>query len=88
MKTPTEIIAERIGAHEAKAVVDLLRETGWIIVRHDAIRRAQADEAAAVKQQERDWLNSAHVIVNGVTSKDFVLYQPFAKKPQRMEINK
>ena len=44
MKTPTEIIAERIGAHEAKAVIDLLRESGWLIFRHDAIRQAQADE--------------------------------------------
>ena len=42
--TPTEIIAERIGAHEAAAVVTLLKETGWIVVRHDAIRQAQADE--------------------------------------------
>lgn len=41
MKTPTEIIAERIGAHEAKAVMALLKETGWIVVRHDAIRLAQ-----------------------------------------------
>ena len=44
MKQPTEIIAERIGAHEAAAVVDLLRESGWLILRHDAIRLAQADE--------------------------------------------
>ena len=44
MKTPTEIIAERIGAHEAAAVVTLLKETGWLIFRHDAIRQAQADE--------------------------------------------
>jgi hypothetical protein len=44
MKQPIEIIAERIGKHEAAAVVDLLRESGWIIVRHDAIRKAQADE--------------------------------------------
>ena len=44
MKTPTEIIAERIGAHEAAAVVALLKETGWLIFRHDAIRQAQADE--------------------------------------------
>lgn len=42
MKTPTEIIAERIGAHEAAAVMALLKETGWIVVRHDAIRLAQA----------------------------------------------
>ncbi len=46
MKTPTEIIAERIGAHEAAAVIDLLREAGWMIFRHDAIKRAQADERA------------------------------------------
>lgn len=45
MKTPTEIIAERIGAHEAKAVIDLLRESGWLIFRHDAIRLAQAHAA-------------------------------------------
>lgn len=44
MKTPTEIIAERIGAHEAAACIALLKEAGWIIVRHDAIRQAQADE--------------------------------------------
>lgn len=42
--TPTEIIAERIGSHEAAAVMALLKETGWIVVRHDAIRLAQADE--------------------------------------------
>ena len=44
MKAPIEIIAERVGKHEAAAVVDLLRESGWLIFRHDAIRQAQADE--------------------------------------------
>ena len=44
MKQPIDVIAERIGAHEAAAVIDLLREAGWLILRHDAIRLAQAHE--------------------------------------------
>ncbi len=46
MKQPIDVIAERIGRHEAQAVIDLLREAGWLILRHDAIKRAQADERA------------------------------------------
>lgn len=39
---PTEIIAERIGLHESIAVIALLKDAGWIAVRHDAIKLAQA----------------------------------------------
>jgi hypothetical protein len=41
MTAPTEVIAERIGAHEAAACIALLKEAGWIVVRFDAIRNAQ-----------------------------------------------
>lgn len=40
--TPKQVIAERIGEHQAAACIDLLKEAGWIVVRHDAIRLAQA----------------------------------------------
>ena len=43
--SPTETIAERIGDHEAAACIALLKEAGWIIVRHDAIKLAQAHAA-------------------------------------------
>lgn len=42
--TPKQVIAERIGDHEAAACIALLKEAGWIVVRHDAIRLAQAHE--------------------------------------------
>lgn len=47
--TPKQVIAERIGEHQAAACIDLLKEAGWIVVRHDAIRLAQADERAWYK---------------------------------------
>ena len=53
MKQPIDVIAERIGAHEAAAVIDLLREAGWLIFRHDAIRLAQAHE-----REFYNWPNS------------------------------
>lgn len=43
--TPKQVIAERIGEHEAAACIALLKEAGWIVVRHDAIRLAQLHAA-------------------------------------------
>ena len=48
--TPKQVIAERIGAHEAAACIALLKEAGWIVVGKDAIRRAQREAVA----QERE----------------------------------
>jgi len=47
MKYPSEIIAQH--ATDSIAVIDDLRAGGWIIVRHDAIRLAQAHAAADAK---------------------------------------
>jgi len=53
MKQPIDVIAERIGAHEAAAVMALLKESGWLILRHDAIRLAQAH--AILETREKAW---------------------------------
>ena len=49
--TPKQVIAERIGEHQAAACIDLLKEAGWIVVRFDAIRKAQADAMAEAKEK-------------------------------------
>lgn len=53
MKQPIDVIAERTGKHEAAAVIDLLREAGWMLVRHDAIRLAQVH--AILETREKAW---------------------------------
>lgn len=47
--TPLTTIADATDIYTARKVVDALRRAGWIIVRHDAIKLAQAharDEAS------------------------------------------
>lgn len=45
-KSPTEVLRPHCLEHGAQAAIDALRESGWIIVRHDAIRLAQAHARA------------------------------------------
>lgn len=40
--TPLTTIADATDIYTARKVVDALKKAGWIIVRHDAIKRAQA----------------------------------------------
>lgn len=75
MKQPIDVIAERIGAHEAAAVIDLLREAGWLILRHDAIRLAQAHER---EWQENGKLAGAKVIAGGRAYDEFTIYNEAA----------
>ena len=46
-----DVIAERVGAPTARDVVDALRKTGYIIVRHDAIQLAQAHARAEMRDE-------------------------------------
>lgn len=41
-KSPQQIIADRTGTLEAAAILSDLRAAGWMVVRHDAIKLAQA----------------------------------------------
>lgn len=43
-KSPQQVIAERSGTLEATAILSDLRAAGWIVVRSDAIKLAQAME--------------------------------------------
>lgn len=73
--TPKQVIAERIGDHEAAACIALLKEAGWIVVRHDAIRLAQADERA---WRENGKLAGAKVMAGGRVYDEFTIYNEAA----------
>lgn len=49
MTSPYQIIEKRVGALPAAAVLDDLRANGWIVVRHDAIKLAQAHARAETR---------------------------------------
>lgn len=57
MISPFQIIEKRVGSLPAAAVLDDLRVNGWIVVRHDAIKLAQAharaDVASTAQRSER-----------------------------------
>lgn len=47
--SPSEVLAQELGTYDARLAMETLRDAGYIIVRHDAIRLAQLharDEAA------------------------------------------
>lgn len=45
-QTPYQIMEQRVGALSAASLLEDLRRNGWIVVRHDAIRLAQAHARA------------------------------------------
>jgi hypothetical protein len=46
VRPPYEVLATAFGADTAFTIIAHLRASGWIIVRHDAIRLAQAHARA------------------------------------------
>jgi hypothetical protein len=52
--TPQQVIANRHDDREAGAIINDLRTAGYIIVRHDAIRNAQREAAAQVREAAND----------------------------------
>ena len=59
--TPTAVIATATDIYTARTVMSALKEAGWIVVRHDAIRLAQAhaqadnDDAPCKPPAPADW---------------------------------
>lgn len=53
-KSPTDVMAASIGFVDAAALVIDLKRAGWILVRHDAIERAQREAAAQVREDADD----------------------------------
>lgn len=51
MKSPTDVLTDYLRDDDARQLIDDLRAAGYIIVRHDAIRLAQA---AARYEAEND----------------------------------
>lgn len=53
-KSPTDVMADRIGFVDAAALVIDLKRAGWIVVRHDAIERAQREAVVQVREDADD----------------------------------
>lgn len=40
--SPLQILTEHLGQHDAKTALDAIKAGGWMVVRQDAIKLAQA----------------------------------------------
>jgi len=52
--TPRTALAEVYGAIQADDILAALKRAGWIVVRHDAIRLAQAHARAEANDNRRE----------------------------------
>ncbi|MDI6028315.1 hypothetical protein QBK99_19160 [Corticibacterium sp. UT-5YL-CI-8] len=51
--TPLTVLATATDIYTARTVLDALKTAGWIVVRHDAIKLAQAHSRADNDNNER-----------------------------------